>query len=82
MGLKKLAGKLEDYRQRLEAGKASKIKPDHVEKVLGKLDRKIAELEAALEAEERADRRERLDGKLRIAREQRDRAEWLRGELG
>ena len=34
MGVKKLAAKVADYKQRLEDGKASKIEPDHVEKVL------------------------------------------------
>ena len=36
MGMKKLAAKVDDYNDRLESGKASKIKPGHVRKVLEK----------------------------------------------
>ena len=48
MGLKKLSEKLANYNDRLKSGKVSKIKPDHVEKVLRKLRKKSAELEAEI----------------------------------
>ncbi|WGW02670.1 hypothetical protein [Tropicibacter oceani] len=82
MGLKKLAAKVEDYNARLEVGKASKIKPRHVEKVLQKLRAKQAALEAEIAAASSADKKARLAGKLQIARTHIERAEWLRRELG
>ena len=81
MGLKKLAMKVEDYNARLESGKASKIKPDHVEKVLQKLRVKAANLEAEIAAAPSAEKRARLEGKLAIARTHISRAEWLLEEL-
>ena len=45
MGLKKYAGKLDEYYQRLTQGKVEKIKPSHVEKVLAKLRPKKVQLE-------------------------------------
>ena len=81
MGLKKLAAKVEDYNARLESGKASKIKPSHVEKVLQKLRVKAAELEAEIASATSADKKDRLEGKLAIARTHIDRAEWLLKEL-
>ncbi|WP_299792390.1 hypothetical protein [uncultured Marivita sp.] len=81
MGLKKLAAKVEDYNARLESGKASKIKPSHVEKVLQKLRVKAAELEAEIASAPSADKKDRLEGKLAIARTHIDRAEWLLKEL-
>ncbi len=41
MGLKKLSGKIAEYNKRLKQGKVSKIKPDHVEKVLKKLKKSL-----------------------------------------
>ena len=61
MGVKKLAAKVADYKQRLEDGKASKIEPDHVEKVLAKLRRKQADLDQRLEETTGTDERERLE---------------------
>ncbi|MCU4652987.1 hypothetical protein N8I71_09100 [Roseibacterium sp. SDUM158016] len=81
MGLKKLAEKVEDYNARLESGKASKIKPAHVEKVLQKLRVKAAELEAEIAAAPSADKKARLEGKLAIARTHIARAEWLLEKL-
>jgi hypothetical protein len=80
MGLKKLAAKVAQYNERLESGKASKIKPSHVRRVLEKLRAKESSLEAEIAAagdEERA----RLERKLEIAREQISRAEWLLAEV-
>lgn len=81
MGLKKLAAKVEDYNARLESGKASKIKPRHVEKVLEKLRLKAAELETEIATTPSADKKARLEGKLAIARTHITRAEWLLKEL-
>ena len=81
MGLKKLAAKVADYRERLDSGKASEIKPDHVQKVLEKLRRKQADLEAQLVVAEGAEETERLARKLDIARQHVQRAEWLLQDL-
>lgn len=81
MGLKKLATKVEDYNARLESGKASKIKPDHVKAVLRKLRSKSTELEAEIVEATSADKKARLEGKLGIARTHIERAEWLLREL-
>lgn len=81
MGLKKLAEKVDDYNTRLESGKARKIKPDHVEKVLKKLRVKAAELEVEITAASSAEKKARLEGKLAIARTHIARAEWLLDEL-
>ena len=81
MGLKKLAAKVVEYNERLESGKASKIKPRHVEKVLQKLRAKAADLEVEIAASTSADKKDRLQGKLGIAQTQIERAEWLLKEL-
>jgi hypothetical protein len=81
MGLKKLAQKVADYQERLEAGKACAIEPRHVEKVLHKLRRKEAELLARIASETELDERVDLDRKLRVAREHMTRAEWLLAEV-
>ena len=81
MGLKNLAAKLVDYNERLSSGKASKIKPRHVEKVLQKLRAKSTELEAEIASAKSADKKDRLADKLQIARTHIERAEWLMKEL-
>ena len=81
MGLKKLAGKLSDYNARLERGKAEKIEPDHVEKVLAKLRKKTDQLDAAIASEKNADKKARLQRKLGIAREHVARGEWLMTQI-
>lgn len=81
MGLKKLTEKLADYKERLERGKTEKIKSDHVRKVLAKLRKKSAELEAELSTETKAAKKERLARKLDVARDQVSRAEWLLREI-
>lgn len=81
MGLKKLAAKVEEYHERLESGKASKIKPHHVEQVLRKLRAKEAELEAEIATAKSSDKKGRLEGKLEIARRHIERAEWLLKDL-
>ncbi|SMX25614.1 hypothetical protein [Boseongicola aestuarii] len=81
MGLKKLAAKVVEYNERLESGKASKIKPKHVETVLKKLRTKLNELEGEIISTKSADKKARLEGKLGIAQTHIDRAEWLLKEL-
>ncbi|ABV92290.1 hypothetical protein Dshi_0544 [Dinoroseobacter shibae DFL 12 = DSM 16493] len=82
MGLKKLADKVTDYNARLDSGKASRITPSHVEKVLRKLRVKSTELEAEIAAASSAKKKARLESKLGIARTHIARAEWLLKELG
>jgi hypothetical protein len=81
MELKKLAEKVADYQLRLQAGKARRIRPEHVEKVLDKLRRKEAELVSRCAAEREQAARCELARKLRIAREHIARAEWLLREI-
>lgn len=81
MGLKKLSAKLAEYQERLAAGQAKKITPEHVERVLEKLKRKESELLSDLQTETDADKRDELDHKLSVARAHIERAEWLREEL-
>jgi hypothetical protein len=81
MGLKKLAAKVVEYNERLENGKASKIKPGDVTKVLGKLRKKSDELEAEIAAARSPEKQDRLKQKLRVARAHVERAEWLLKEL-
>lgn len=82
MDLKKLAAKVVEYNERLEGGKASKIKPSHVEKILHKLRKKSVELEADILSAKSADKKSRLEKKLGVARTHIERAEWLLKELG
>lgn len=81
MGLKKLAEKLADYKERLDLGQTQEIKPNHVEKVLKKLRSKVTELEADISEEDDPDKKERLIRKLSVANEQVARAEWLFNEI-
>ena len=74
--------KLEKYFDRLHKGKAEKIKPGHVKKVIKKL-----KLKRELLIEEQAETKkettkERLGLKLLTVAEQIKRAEWLLGEIG
>jgi hypothetical protein len=81
MGLKKLAEKVEEYQQRLKAGRAHRIEPEHVEKVLDKLRRKEADLLVRIGTEPDAEERADLERKLGVAREHIARAEWLLTEM-
>ena len=81
MGLTKLAAKVAEYNKRLESGKASKIKPSHVEKVLEKLRKKSDELETEIASATSPEKRARLERKLEVARAQQERAEWLLNEI-
>jgi len=77
MGLKTLANKVVEYDARLARGKADEIKPEHVRKVLGKLEKKTADLKAEIASTEKEDKKARLKRKLAIAQEHVERAEWL-----
>ena len=81
MGLTKLTEKVTEYNQRLERGKASKIKPSHVEKILAKLKEKADELEANIASAGSKDKKARLEKKLGVATAQIARAEWLLKEI-
>jgi hypothetical protein len=81
MKLKKLTEKLADYKDRLERGKAEKIRPDHVERILEKLNKKAVDLEAEIASAKNPDKKARLERKLGIAREQIERAAWLLQEI-
>ncbi len=77
MGLKKLAAKLSEYNERLEQGKAHKIKAVHVEKIISKLRGKASDLESEITSTKNDDKRARLKQKLQTATEQVRRAEWM-----
>lgn len=77
MKLSKSAEKLDKYYERLNKGKAEKIKPDHVEKVIRKLKTKEELLRRETDESENELKKARLEGKLHTAREQINRAEWL-----
>ncbi|NNL17518.1 MAG: hypothetical protein HKP37_02140, partial [Boseongicola sp.] len=73
MGLEHAIEKLDKYFKRLEKGKARKIKPDHVEKVLRKLEARERELQNDLENTQKTDKKRRLTKKLELVREQKRR---------
>lgn len=81
MGLTSTVEKLDKYFRRLDEGKAQKIKPSHLDKVMAKLDAKEASLRAELAETRKPSRRERLEDKLALVGEQRQRAVWLRQRL-
>ena len=81
MGLKKLAGKVDDYNDRLKAGKIGKIKPEDVEKVMAKLIAKEAALLEEIAETGNPSKIPRLERKLSIAREHIARAKWLLGQI-
>lgn len=77
MGLTKIGEKLDTYFFRLKDGKAAKIKPGHVEKVIVKLQAKQALLREELSDSRKPSKRERLESKLTVAENQIERARWL-----
>ena len=81
MGFDKQIDKLNDYFARLDAGKVEKIKTDHVEKVIHKLQAKKAELEEELAEAESERKKDRITNKIGTATEQIERAEWLLGQI-
>ncbi len=82
MPFRKIIAKLDDYYDRLGKGKAGKIKPDHVKKVIAKLTARKNEIAGELALTDDEDKRERLERKLVIAEEHLKRAEWLAGKIG
>lgn len=81
MGLESTTEKLDKYFRRLEKGKVQKIKPDHVEKVIGKLEAKAVLLQSEIDAADKSDKKLRLKRKLELVREQQERARWLQAEI-
>ncbi|MDQ2090939.1 hypothetical protein [Marimonas arenosa] len=82
MGLESAVEKLDKYFKRLEKGKAQKIKPSHVEKVIGKLEAKAALLQTEISETEKESKKQRLERKLQMVREQQERARWLAEKIG
>ena len=82
MGLGKIAEKLDKYFDRLEHGKATKIKSGHVRKVIAKLHAKQELLLAEYHEAEKPSKKERIDNKLSTIHEQIERAEWLLARIG
>ena len=81
MGLSDTIEKLDKYNERLAKGKAEKIKPHHVERVIEKLTAKETELVAEMPGVTKAEKRERMEQKLARIREQIERATWLREQI-
>ena len=73
--------KLDKYFKRLSKGKAQKIKPSHVEKVIRKLAKKEDILRAEIEDAKKETKIERLERKLELLHEQQTRARWLLKEI-
>ena len=82
MGLEKIAEKLDSYYDRLEHGKATKIKPSHVEKAIVKLNARQEALNRELLEARKPSKKERLQCKLATVRTQIERAEWLLDQIG
>ncbi|WP_191285688.1 hypothetical protein [Aliiroseovarius zhejiangensis] len=81
MGLESTTEKLDSYFARLEQGKAQKIKPTHVEKIMQKLESKAAALRSDLEETTKEPKKQRLQQKIDLVNEQLDRARWLREQI-
>jgi hypothetical protein len=81
MALNKTIEKLNKYLGRLEAGKAKKIKPAHVDKVIKKLTRREQDLLEELEGTSKDSKKARLEARLKTTREQIERATWLRDQI-
>jgi len=77
MGIESSVEKLDKYFKRLTKGKAQKIKPSHVEKVIRKLKKKEELLRAEIQEANKGSKIERLTRKLDILREQQNRTRWL-----
>lgn len=81
MALADHAEKLAEYRARLEAGRADRIEPAHVERVIAKLEAKRVTLGDRLAAASAPSERERLQRKLATAEALIEQAHWLREQL-
>ncbi|PYG31925.1 hypothetical protein [Pelagimonas varians] len=82
MGLERATEKLDKYYSRLESGKAAKIKPSHVMKVIAKLQAKQALLQEELAAADKPSKQDRLENKLVTVGTQLERAHWLLDQIG
>ena len=82
MGLTKISQKLDSYFSRLEDGKAAKIKPSHVEKVIAKLRSKQQLLKDEISDPVNLSKKERLESKLSVVGDQIERGEWLLDKIG
>jgi len=82
MGLESTVEKLDKYYKRLKKGKAYKIKPTHVERVIHKLEAKARILQAELAETDKETKKQRLERKLELVREQQGRARWLETKIG
>ena len=82
MGLEKITEKLDKYFSRLERGKATKIKPAHVEKMIAKLHTKQELLKDEARQAEKPSKKNRLENKLSTVHKQIERAEWLLEKVG
>ncbi len=81
MALAKSIEKLKKYYARLEAGKAKKIKPSHVERVMEKLSVRERNLLEDITAAKKPSKKKRLQQKLEETRKQIDRARWLKDRI-
>lgn len=81
MPLTKAIEKLKKYYGRLEAGKAKKIKPSHVAKVIDKLLENERSLLEQIATTKKAAKKTRLEQKLATTRKQLGRAQWLLDEI-
>jgi hypothetical protein len=81
MALAKSIEKLKKYYTRLQEGKAKKIKPSHVERVMEKLSVRERNLLDELAAANKLSKKKRLNQKLEETRKQIDRARWLKDRI-
>ena len=81
MGLENSIEKLDKYFDRLSKGKAKKIKPEHLEKIVRKLMAKEKILLSEIEETAKESKKSRLKRKLSLVHEQQERANWLRDKI-
>ncbi len=72
---------LKSYLDRLKRGKADKIKPSHVKKVLEKLEKREKELRKQRKETKKESKKKRLKHKIAVNRKQAERARWLLKKL-
>jgi hypothetical protein len=82
MKLKNSIEKLDAYFERLECGKAQKIDPDHVDKMIRKLSKKREGLMGELSEAIKPSKKERLVQKCATLDAQIERARWLLEQIG
>lgn len=82
MALSKTVEKLEKYYDRLKNGNAKKIKPAHVEKMIGKFKARERDLQDEISVTPKESKKERLERKLLKTRDLTSKAKWLLKEIG